>query len=106
MQVSITGNKPSSCFIIKDKTKFEHTHEVIYLGSFPETTCNDNYIGETKGRIFERVKDHNGRYFNSHLLKHALEKNHQHVSQKHFKIIGNGFRGNNKKRKVAEVLLI
>ena len=52
------------------------------------------------------IKDHNSRDFNSHLLKNALEKNHQHVSQKHFKIIGNGFRGNNKKRKVAEALLI
>ena len=36
----------------------------------------------------------------------ALEKNHQHVSEKDFKIIGNGFRGNKKKRKVAEALLI
>ena len=106
VQVSFTVNKPSSCFNIKDKTKFEHRHEVIYLGTCPETMCNDNYIGEAKPRIFKRVKDHNGRDFNSHLLKHALEKNHQHVSQKHFKIIGNGFRGNNKKRKVAEVLLI
>ena len=50
--------------------------------------------------------DHNGRDFNSHLLKHALENNHQHVSGKDFKMIGNGFRGNNKKRKVAEALLI
>ena len=68
----------------------------------PETTCNDNYIGEAKQRIFERVNDPNGRDFNSHVLKHALENNHQHVSEKDFKIIGNGFRGNNKKRKVAE----
>ena len=55
--------------------------------------CNDNYIGEVKRRTFERDKDHNGRDFNSHLLKHALENNHQHehVSEKYFKIIGNGF---------------
>ena len=68
--------------------------------------CNDNYIGEAKRRIFERVKDHNDRDFKSHQLKHALENYHQHVSEKDFKIIGNVFRGNNKKRKVAEVLLI
>ena len=70
--------------------------------------CNDNYIGDAKQQIFERVKNHNNRDFKSHLLKHALEKNHQHyyVSEEDFKIISNGFRGNNKKRKVAEALLI
>ena len=30
----------------------------------------------------------------------------EHVSEKDFKINGNGFRGNNKKRKVADALLI
>ena len=73
VQVSFTGNKFNSCFNIKDKTKFEHRHDVIYLWKCPETTCNDNYIGETKRRIFERVKDYNGRDFKSHLLKHALK---------------------------------
>ena len=68
--------------------------------------CIDNYIGEAKRQIFERAKDHNGRDFNLHLLKHALEINHQHVSENDFKTIGNGFRGNNKKRKVAATLLI
>ena len=29
--VSFAGNKLSSCFSIKDKTKFEHKHDVIYL---------------------------------------------------------------------------
>ena len=106
MQVSFTGNKLSSYFNIKDKIKFEHRHDVIYLGICRETTCNDNYVGEARRQIFERVKEHNGRNFNSHLLKHALENNHQHVSEKDFKIIGNGFRGNNKKRKVAKALLI
>ena len=42
MQVSFTGNRLSSCFNIKDTTKFEHRHDVIYLGTCPERTCNDN----------------------------------------------------------------
>ena len=106
MPVSFTGNKLSSCFSIRDKTKFEHRHNVIYFRTCPEMTCNDNNIGEAKQQIFKRVKDDNGRDFNSHLLKDALEKNHQHVSERDFKIIGNGFWGNKKKRKVAEALLI
>ena len=48
MQVSFTGNKLSPCFSFKDTTKFEHRHGVIYLGTCPETMCNDNYIGEAK----------------------------------------------------------
>ena len=61
---------------------------------------------KAKRQIFKKAEDHNDRDFNSHLLKHALENNHQHVSEKDFKTIANGFRGNNKKRKVAEALLI
>ena len=72
VQVSFTGNKLNSCFNIKDKIKFEYRHDVIYLRKCPETTYNDNYIGEAK-RIFERVKDYNGRDFKSHLLKHTLK---------------------------------
>ena len=69
MQVSFTGSKHSSCFSIKDKTKFEHRHDVIYLRTCPETMCNDNYIGDAKQQIFDRVKNHNDRDFKSHLLK-------------------------------------
>ena len=52
---------------------------------------NNNYIGEAKRQNFERVKGHNGRDFNSHLLKHPLENNDQHVLEKDFKIIVNSF---------------
>ena len=52
VQVPFAGNKLSSCFNINDKTKFEHRHDVIYLGACPETTCNDNYIGKAKRGIF------------------------------------------------------
>ena len=88
LQVSLTGDKVRSCFNIKDKTKFEYRHDVIYLGTCPETTCNNNYIGEAKQQIFERVKGHNGRDIKSHTLKHALEKNDYHVLEKVVKIIG------------------
>ena len=48
VQVCFTGNKLSSCYNIKDKTKFEYRHDVIYLTTCPERTSNDNYIGGTK----------------------------------------------------------
>ena len=56
VQVCFTGNKLSSRFNIKDKTKSEHGHDVICLETCPERTSNDYYIGEEKWRIFERLK--------------------------------------------------
>ena len=66
-------NSYPGMMLILLKHRNEHRHDVIYLGTCPETTCNDNYIGEAKRQIFERVKDYNGRDFKSHLLKHALK---------------------------------
>ena len=40
IKASFTGNKLSSCFNIKGKTKFEHRHGVTYPGTCPEETCN------------------------------------------------------------------
>ena len=42
---------------------------------------------------------------NSHIYKHSIETGHE-VRQKDFKIIGTNYKGNDKKRKVAEALLI
>ena len=78
LRAKLTGNKLGSCFNIKNKTKFHRRHDIIYLGTCPQTMCNERKL---------------------HLWKHALENNHQHVSEKYFKTIGNGFWGNNKKKK-------
>ena len=42
---------------------------------------------------------------NSHLLKHSREKNHQHVWENDFKVLGNNYRSNFK-RKISEALFI
>ena len=102
MKLSFTGNTLSSYFNIKRKTKFEHKIGVIfYLGTCPDTRYNDNYIGEAKQRISLELKT----VWKSHLLKYTIENDHQHVSEKDFKII-DGPWGNNKKRQLAEVILI
>ena len=43
VKVSFTGKKLNSCFNIKDRTKFEHRHDVIYLRKCPETMQNDKF---------------------------------------------------------------
>ena len=87
LQITYTGKKISSQFNIKDKTNFEHQHDLIYYVNCPIPTCGDNYIGETARRIHECIKDHNGRNHKSHMLKHSIEKHHDNVAQENFKII-------------------
>ena len=42
-QVTYRGKKLSTCFNIKDQTKFEHQHDIVYHGICPEGDCIDNY---------------------------------------------------------------
>ena len=34
-QVAYTGKKLSTCFNVKDKSKFEHQHDVVYYADAP-----------------------------------------------------------------------
>ena len=105
-KIAFTGSKLSTCFQVKDKTKFEHNHDIVYHGICPETDCSENYIGETARRISERVKDHTGKDVHSHLFKHAVESGHEVLDVTNYSIIGKGYGINIKKRKIVEKLLI
>ena len=78
--IGFTGKKLSTCFQIKDQTKFEHKHDIIYLATCPEDNCSENYIRESGRRISKRIIDH------------SSEKCRQHFHTNSFKIIGNGFK--------------
>ena len=62
----------------KDKSKFEHQHDLVYHAKWPD--CDDNYIGEVGRRLWECVCDHSGKDHKSHMLKHSYEKAHKNVS--------------------------
>ena len=66
-QVAYTGKKLSTCFNVKDQSKFEHRHDVVYYADCPNEKCRENYIGESGRRISEIIKDHNGRDLKSHI---------------------------------------
>ena len=104
-KIGFTGKKLSTSFQIKDQTKFEHKHDIIYLGTCPQDNCSENYIGESGRQISERIIDHKGRDQKSHIFKHSSENCHQHFYNS-FKIIGNGFKNSPFKRKFSEALLI
>ena len=55
------------------KIKFQdNKHNVVYNIQCPG--CDVSYIGECGRRITERVKGHQGRDKNSHVLKHAKKE--------------------------------
>ena len=40
------GTKLSTQFPVKDRTKFEHGHNIVYFSLCPNVTCNEAYVGE------------------------------------------------------------
>ena len=75
-RVTYSGQKLSTKLQIKDKTKDQHKHELVYYSKCPEQTCNEDYLGETGRRIIERSADHCSKDKQSHLLRHALNRNY------------------------------
>ena len=52
--IGFTGKKLSTCFQIKEQTKFEHKYDIIYFATCPEDNCSENYIKESGRRISEK----------------------------------------------------
>ena len=87
MQVAYTVKKISISFNVKDQSKFDHRHDVVYYADGPNEIYRENYIGESGRRISDRIKDHKVRDLKSLILKHSVESRHEHVSYYDFKII-------------------
>ena len=49
--VIFDGSKLILKFQVKDRTIFQHNHDVIYHGNCPKNGCPDNYAGKTARRI-------------------------------------------------------
>ena len=103
-KVVYTRTKLGSNFQIKDKTKFDHKHDLVYYVKCPE--CHEDYIGEIRRRLHEQIFDYNGKDRKSHMLKHSLENNHKQVSFEDFRILQNRYTNSKIKRKISEALFI
>ena len=103
--ISCKSTKLSTKLPVKNKTDFQYKHHVMYYGKCPNEGCKDDYVGETKRRIVERIKDHNSKDNCSHLLKRARENCNIHIWKKDFQILGNNYQSNFK-RKISESLFI
>ena len=74
-----TGTKLLAKFQIKDKTKDEHKHDLVYYRKCPE--CDESYIGETGRRLQDRVDEHSGKDSKSNIPRHSYQKNYKNVSR-------------------------
>ena len=100
--ISFSGTKLSSKFQLKDQTNKDHEHDLVFYAKCPEEQCTEDYTGETKRRLIERVKDHSGKDLKSHLCKHLMETNHKTMTLDDFKIIGKGYKRSKFRSKLAE----
>ena len=74
----------------KTGTKFKNIKDSVKISGL-EPECIADYTDETRGRLNERVIEHNERDEMSHLYKHLQENNHPCVALSEFKIIGTNF---------------
>ena len=105
IEVAFKSTKLRSCFNVKDKTDFEHNHDLIYHAKCPEPTSIGDYVGESARQITEKIKDHNGRYHTSQVWKDSIERSHKNVSTIDFKIIEKSFHNNKRKQKIRSKTL-
>ena len=105
-RVTYSGQNLGTKLQIKDNTKDQHKHDLIYYSKCPEPTCNEDYLSETGRRNIKRSADYCSKDKQSHLLRHALNNNHKTVDLKDFKIIDSSYDNNRFKRKTSEALYI
>ena len=96
--------KMCSNFQIKDKTKFDHKHDLVYYVKCLEG--EEDYIGKIGRRLHEWICDHSGKDSKSHMLKHSLENNHKHVSFEDFCILQKRYTNSKYKQQMLEALFI
>ena len=67
--------------------------------------CKDDHTDEINRRVIERVIDHNRRDKKSHMLKHSRDTLPTHDWEYDFKLLGNNYQSNIK-RKISAYLFI
>ena len=105
IRVTYTPTKLGSMFVVKDKTKMEHLHNVTYHIECGNKKCDADYTGQTKCRIIKRTMQHNRNDNASHVLIHSKATKHRRVSMKNVKILGRRYRSDFKRR-ISESLHI
>ena len=102
-RITYTGRKLGTNSQVKDLTKNQDEHDLIYYSKCPNPNCNEDYLGETGWIRIKRTADHCGKDKQSHLLKHALISNNTVVD---LKVIDKNNHRSKCKKKISEALYI
>ena len=86
-RITYTSRNLGTKFQIKDLTKNQHEHDLIYYSKCPEPNFKEDYLGETGRRIIERTVVRCRKDKESHLLKHALISNHPVADLKDLRLL-------------------
>ena len=105
IRVTYTPTKLGSRFVVKDKTKNECLHNVVYHVKCGNKKCKSCYVGQTKCRIIKRTLQHNSKDNASHVLIHSKATKHRRVSMENVKILGRRYKSDFKRR-ISESLFI
>ena len=57
-KITYTGRKLGAKFQMKDLTKNQHEHDLIYYRKCGIPNCKEDYLGEIGRRRIERTADH------------------------------------------------
>ena len=79
INIIYTAKKLGSKFQVKDKTKIEDMHNVVYHGKCPNKRCESDFTVQTKCRMLQRITRHNKTDEKSHLLIHATETRYRQI---------------------------
>ena len=90
-----------SSFDIKEQTKLEHKHDLIYL-----VECSEISSGETTRRMNKEIMENAGKSNKLPMLKHMIQSGHLPVSPNDVRVLRKRHRSNKVKRKISEALLI
>ena len=72
-RTTYTGRKLRTKFQIKDLSKNQHEHDLIYYSKCPKPNCNEDYLGEAGRRIIERTAD-TGNMYHGNKYKRKISK--------------------------------
>ena len=89
LSTTYKSKKLGNSFNIKDKIKFEHTHNVVYHAACPNKKCKSQYTRQIKCRIEKSALQKLDK--KSHIFKHARKTKHKKVKLFDFTIIGKGY---------------
>ena len=91
LNVVYNSAKLNQYFNVKDHVPQKYKSDVAFKCTYPQTDCNESYIGETERCFEERIVDHNKLHKKSDIYKHSSENSHPQFWMDNVQIVGRNY---------------